>query len=996
MSTTQYLPTRLVSRETGLSAILRRKTATQQLWPNPEHSIGRFICKVGKDSIWEAQGEAREAFKNIAPAIKRYLDSCIEPIPSWVTWSMYMIGHNVGSACPTIVFCCDVAAHRREVRSTIKQSGILDRYPGVKTGHMPRAPDFDRLIPLAAGNCSNKSEIRLEMSPSALGMPLFITGYAHGQQLSTKATIGGVIRVGRKYFYTTAAHPFQNHLNSTNPLEQPAFREQSNREIDDDACSFDGDLDAVSEAESELSPLSNLTAGEGRAHVREGPSPLTMKEQEVLEQSGGNEDDCLRILRSRESNRDREGYLDPKLSIRGPRFDYSEIDCHEFDYRGELFLVPRDSPGAEADFALLEVTDSRHWVPNLVSMHGKSKVAITSLSDADSKDMPTSHIYAITSRGNIQGRLSGTPLYVRTPKDKAFQEMLYATFNSNELEEGDCGSWVINRDTGSLYGHIVAGSPESGTALIKLFEDVFKHIQYRTGHLPTFPRSLTDNVQEGHWTTSRLKESGNSSSAPTDAQDIHDLETPSKCIEDRIESEANAKLFPAYKQSSSPHVFGTYGASKDAKGKGKAAQTAEFTTEERMVSVTPRFQIKIHKPKKLIYPALLYPDNNASFGPISSSLRPDQYGIGPPSYTSLRSQSLICSAKDSKKFCNLLSSLSRTPLGWENSGLLDEALRRIPLGRIYDDAENEFNTFRAISMSLGASGADWGYQDCVVRALMRWFRRDYFTWVNNPACDSCLNPTIAQGITAPTPEENIFGALRVEVYKCTQPSCSQWTRFPRYTDPWILMETCRGRVGEWVHVFSLFCCAVGARTRWVWSAEDHLWVEVYSKHVERWVHVDVLEGAWDNPALYSERWGKALSYCIAFSNEGAVDVTRRYVHKEELLKPRERCSELALFYMLKNITAERRAKFSKEDQERLRLGDAAEQKELQTFRVRSITREVIASLTPPSASSPGQHHPRSRESRNLPPKLALEEKWLEDTRKLMNDYCEWESAPPQR
>lgn len=31
---------------------------------------------------------------------------------------------------------------------------------------------------------------------------------------------------------------------------------------------------------------------------------------------------------------------------------------------------------------------------------------------------------------------------------------------------GDCGSWVVDNETGDLYGHIVAGSPESSVAFI--------------------------------------------------------------------------------------------------------------------------------------------------------------------------------------------------------------------------------------------------------------------------------------------------------------------------------------------------------------------------------------------------------------------------------------------------------------------------------------------------------------------------------------------------
>ncbi|TGJ79141.1 hypothetical protein E0Z10_g9624 [Xylaria hypoxylon] len=939
MSTAQYLPTRLGSRETGLSAIIRRRTTTQKRWLNPERSVGRFICKVGNQSIWEAQGEARETFEAIAPDIKRYLDSCVEPIPSWVTWSMYMMGHAVGSACPTIVFCCDVSAHRREVRDTIKHSGILDRYPGVKTGHMPRAPDFDNLIPLAApkANSGDKATIQLQMSHTALGMPLFITGRAHGQQFSTKATIGGVIRVGGKYFYTTAAHPFQRCQDLSNPLEQADFGNQSSGDVDDDSCSFDGDSDINFEVESEFSPfnsplnspLNTVLPDETQIHNYQDLFRSNYKEQEALEQTTGIDNTHCAIPRSTEEpNPNYESYLS----------SHASMGRVEFDYCGEFFLTPRDSPGTEADFALLEVTDSRHWTQNVVSTNAKLKIAITSLSDTGSNDIPSTPIQALTSRGNIQGSLSGTPFYARAPNDRAFQKML-------------CG----------LYGHIVAGSPSSGTAIIKLFKDVFEHIQYRTGYLPSFPTmNPNENFLGSRSTSPQLKAGGVSSGALAVVRG--DDELNSLLNHTKFGTERNTSTgVPIISNSSHlPDMGGLYSASKDVIYKGKAIQSREPTAEEWMKPLTRRFQLNTregHKPQKLVYPVLLHPYNGPRFQMVSMDSRLGQCDNGQPSYPSLLPQLSLSSVKESKMFCRLLSSLSRTPLGWENAGLLDEALRQIPLGRIYDDAETEFDTLNAIAMSIEAPRPDWGYQECV--------------------------------------EEKVCGALRVELYQCTHTSCSRLTRFPRYTDPWVLMETRRGRVGEWVHVFSLFCCAIGSRARWVWSAEDYLWVEVYSKHVERWVHVDILEGTWDNPVLYSERWGKPLSYCIAFSTEGAVDVTRRYVRKEKLLKPRNRCSELTLFYILKKITAERRNELSKEDQERLRLGDAAEQKELQTFHVLSITRELIVSLAPPLGPGPSQQRPKHQGSKNTLLKHALE-KWPEDTRKLMNDYCEWDSVSPRR
>ncbi|KAI0536202.1 hypothetical protein GGR58DRAFT_476173 [Xylaria digitata] len=982
MSTAQYIPARLGSRETGLTSILRRNTRTQTRWPNPERSVGRFICKVGTQSIWEAHGEARETFQAIAPDIKRYLDSCVEPIPSWVTWSMYMMGHTAESAFPTIVFCCAVSSHRREVRDAIKHSGILDRYPGVKTGHMPRAPDFDHLIPLAApeGNSGSKITIQLQMSETALGMPLFITGCAHSQQFSTKATIGGVICVGDKYFYTTAAHPFQRHQDPSSLFDRPNPENQDNWDIDDDACSFDGDSDIDFEVKSELSRLNTVLADEAQVHNYEELFQSKTKQQEAFDSSTGSKSDRgLRPKSIEEPNPNYERCLSSDTSMRGV----------EFNYDGEFFLASRDSPGTGADFALLEVTDSRHWVQNTVSTNSKFKVTITSLSNMGGNGKSPISIQALTSRGNIQGRLSATPLYARGPNDRAFQKMFCANF-SDTLEKGDCGSWVIDTDTGDLYGHIVAGSPSSGAALIKLFDDVFEHIRYRTGYLPKFPAMDP--------TSFRARASRASIAASVVSRVKDKLMSPSNHPKDRIEDNTSITSSDSSNSNRLLDTRGYHNAPEGTICKGKAIQRRETAVEEWMEPLTRRFQLNIReerKPKKLVYPALLHPNSGARVQIASTDSRSYQDAAEPPPYGSLLSQPSLSSVVESKKFCNLLSALSRTPLAWENAGLLDEALRQIPLGQIYGDAENEFNTLTAIAMSIESTGPDLGYQDCVVRALMRWFRRDYFNFVNNPACDFCLHPTLGKGMASPTEEERVCGALRVELYQCTRTGCSRLTRFPRYTDPWVLMETRRGRVGEWVHVFSLFCCAIGSRTRWVWNAEDHVWVEVYSKHVDRWVHVDVIEGAWDKPGLYSEGWGKALSYCIAFSTEGAVDVTRRYVRQERLLRSRNRCSELTLFYMLKKITAERRSELSKQDRERLQLEDAVERKELQTFHVLSIIRDLIISLAPPLGPGPSQQRPKNQEPKNIPLKLALEEKWLEDTHKLMNDYCEWDSLSPR-
>ncbi|KAJ7973469.1 Peptide-N(4)-(N-acetyl-beta-glucosaminyl)asparagine amidase [Quillaja saponaria] len=186
--------------------------------------------------------------------------------------------------------------------------------------------------------------------------------------------------------------------------------------------------------------------------------------------------------------------------------------------------------------------------------------------------------------------------------------------------------------------------------------------------------------------------------------------------------------------------------------------------------------------------------------------------------------------------------------------------------------------------------------------LLFWFKQS-FRWVHEPPCDGCGNKTVIQGMATALPSETLYGASRVEQYRCT--CCLKFTRFPRYNDPMKLLETRRGRCGEWANCFTLYCRAFGYESRLVLSFTDHVWTECFSQMLGRWMHLDPCEGVYDQPLLYEKGWNKKLDYIIAIAQDGVYDVTKRYTRRwHEVLSRRDLITEPALSAVLSNMTKE--------------------------------------------------------------------------------------------
>ena len=141
-------------------------------------------------------------------------------------------------------------------------------------------------------------------------------------------------------------------------------------------------------------------------------------------------------------------------------------------------------------------------------------------------------------------------------------------------------------------------------------------------------------------------------------------------------------------------------------------------------------------------------------------------------------------------------------------------------------------------------------------------------------------------------------ASRTELYQCHK--CSSFTRFPRFNSAFDIIQSQRGRCGEYSLLLYRFLRALNHDARWVVDWADHVWAEVLigsNQHnrnsniinnsksngdssSERWVHLDPCEAAVDNPLLY-ESWGKKQTYIIALYAPLRYQVLRSQLQQKQ-------------------------------------------------------------------------------------------------------------------
>ena len=87
---------------------------------------------------------------------------------------------------------------------------------------------------------------------------------------------------------------------------------------------------------------------------------------------------------------------------------------------------------------------------------------------------------------------------------------------------------------------------------------------------------------------------------------------------------------------------------------------------------------------------------------------------------------------------------------------------------VADTSTTETNASAAAVTPTETSAPEIAFEDCLMLLLIRWFKREFFKWVNQPKCEKCDGKTTNVGGDAPTDQEALWNAGNVELYRCEE------------------------------------------------------------------------------------------------------------------------------------------------------------------------------------------------------------------------------------
>ncbi|KAF5654133.1 peptidase (PNG1) [Fusarium sp. NRRL 25303] len=392
-----------------LPSILKLK---DDKWDNPEESIGTLIGYLPgtRYLCWEAAGPARLAFRELGPDIKDLLETSNITPADIVSWSIYMVGRNERNAAPKLLICSTDCKTRKNIRQLIKDSRIVDKYPGIGLGDVSALPDrpvirelspeaIEALLPFGCG--IDGAVLAGEAEP-AMGKRIFVVN-PHDFSLRP-ATTGPIILHGGKCYQLTVAHAFR-HMRE--------LHRSPGQQMAEDDCDFDGMSDDERDEESQCDEMTT----KGSVTPRE----IGSDKASFMASLDGFSGEKHSSSRSKSSLSDYlDGGNDPRLSVKSPEenLGFGEFDVSQLQFFGRLILSSLTGSNPSLDYALIETSRT---ADDLENSSVTLRSMVSSIGEIESDDIS---VVATTSpHRRVEGRLTATPSYICLPGQRTFQQV---------------------------------------------------------------------------------------------------------------------------------------------------------------------------------------------------------------------------------------------------------------------------------------------------------------------------------------------------------------------------------------------------------------------------------------------------------------------------------------------------------------------------------------------------------------------------------------------
>jgi hypothetical protein len=232
------------------------------IWPFPEKSVGQqCTMNIRGTQCWEARGPACDAMNELYPHIKQLLENNQELLeqgedkPRIIGFNMWMEGKSPGTSQPVIVFSSKSWRQRTRAKELLKQSGLLNGYPGIKIKTLDRMPAIYRT------QGQEQGQGRIYSNPQyALIDPEDPYVYIHrdydvtcGASISfgniRPATLAGIVSVGGSCYGLTAQHGRFKPQEALGPVARS-----------DEILAFDEDSDEGNYQDTEITSRGEITS----------------------------------------------------------------------------------------------------------------------------------------------------------------------------------------------------------------------------------------------------------------------------------------------------------------------------------------------------------------------------------------------------------------------------------------------------------------------------------------------------------------------------------------------------------------------------------------------------------------------------------------------------------------------------------------------------------------------------------------------------------------